>query len=135
VSTPKIYFFCKIILDRIKDLNYIADRDNGNTKFTEENKGKIMTLVGTPAQTLRQIVRTYQIPWLHNWFRILKKDSIPFDPRGRGLSISILYKIVEYEHDPPPDGRVDKILRQLLESLKQKYPLNDGKKDKEEVRR
>jgi len=87
-----------------------------------------MTLNTKPILILKKMAET--VPYVTTWLDQLSEDSKRFDRRGRGISGNYLYKIIFYNRNPRPGGRIDEILIKLLQSLKQKSPIEDGKKEK-----
>lgn len=92
-----------------------------------------MTVNTKPVIILRKMAET--VPYLIPWLEDLAQDTKQFDKRGRGVSGNYLYKLIYYNREPKPGGRVEEILIKLLQSLKQKSPLEEGKKEKARVGR
>ena len=80
----------------------------------------------TPAQIIREIARKYDIYPVMLWM----------DSREMGceISASTFYNIINYEYEPKPSTRVAKRLPIFIQHLKQKYPLDNIKKEKAKVR-
>jgi hypothetical protein len=109
------------------------------TKWVEENKGKGAALViseilkdknqkprerkrtkprksyqpSKEVKFLRFIVPKFRVP-----IQSISADSRKFDPTGTGITREHLAKVIHYGFNPRPEGRVNQIIVQLVQSLK-----------------
>ena len=87
-----------------------------------------MTVNTKPVIILRKMAET--VPYVTPWIEELAQDTKQFDRRGRGISGNYLYKLIYYNREPKSGGRVEEILIKLLQSLKQKSPIENRKREK-----